>query len=57
MFDEPVRRIMRSTTPVRARPGTLVARAAGLMAARNVGAILVVGARLAEHADCGGHDP
>jgi len=42
MFDEPVRRIMRSTTPVRARPGTLVARAAGLMAARNVGAILVV---------------
>jgi CBS domain-containing protein len=47
MFDEPVRRVMRRAKLVRAKPETLVARAAAMMAAKNVGAVLVVeGARL-----------
>jgi CBS domain-containing protein len=42
MFDEQVRRVMRRAKLVKAKPETLVARAAALMTAKNVGAILVV---------------
>lgn len=42
MFDEQVRRVMRRAKLVRAKPETLVVRAAAQMAAKNVGAILVV---------------
>ncbi len=41
MFDEPVRNVMRRK-PLTAGPQTLVSKAARLMAARNVGAILIV---------------
>ena len=47
MFDEQVRKVMRRAKLVKAKPGTLVARAAAMMTAKNVGAILVVeGGRL-----------
>jgi len=42
MFDDPVSKIMRKRKLLTAVPGTSVARAAMRMAARNVGAILVV---------------
>jgi len=42
MLDEPVSRIMRKSKMLSARPGELVAKAAQRMAARNVGAMLVI---------------
>src|SRR4029079_7145433 len=42
MFDEPVRRVMQRRKFLMAAPETLVIEAAKLMAARNVGAIMVV---------------
>jgi CBS domain-containing protein len=42
MLDEPVRKILRKRKLLTAPPGTSVAKAAQRMAARNVGAILVV---------------
>jgi CBS domain-containing protein len=42
MLDDPVRKVMRKRKLLTASPDTLVARAAQRMAARNVGAILVV---------------
>jgi CBS domain-containing protein len=42
MLDDPVRKVMRKTKFLTAAPDTLVAKAAQRMAARNVGAILVV---------------
>ena len=42
MFDEPVRRVMQRRKFISAAPQTLVIKAAKLMAAKNVGAILVV---------------
>lgn len=41
MFDEPIRNVMRRK-PLTAAPKTVVSKAAKLMAARNVGAILIV---------------
>ena len=41
MYDEPIRNVMRRK-PLRAAPDTFVSKAAKLMAARNVGAILIV---------------
>lgn len=47
MLDDPVRKIIRKSRLLTARPGTRVIAAAGRMAKRNVGAILVVeGGRL-----------
>lgn len=42
MLDDPVSRIMRKGKLLTARPGEIVAKAAKRMAARNVGAMLVV---------------
>ena len=42
MFDEPVRNVMQPQNFLKAARETLVSEAAKLMAARNVGAILVV---------------
>ena len=42
MFDEPVRNVMQLEKFLRAAPETLVSKAAELMAAKNVGAIMVV---------------
>jgi CBS domain-containing protein len=42
MFDEPVRSVMRRRGVLKAVPGTLVSKAAKLMAKRNVGAVVVV---------------
>jgi len=42
MFDQPVRSVMRGQTVLKAPPGTLVSRAARLMAKKNVGAVMVV---------------
>ena len=42
MFEEPVRKVMRRRTLLRAAPQTFVSRAAKLMAAKDVGAILIV---------------
>ncbi len=47
MFDRTVKSVMQKRKVLKAAPGTLVSRAARLMAARNVGAIMVVaGSRL-----------
>jgi CBS domain-containing protein len=42
MFDQPVRTVMERRKFLKASPATLVSKAAKLMAAKNVGAILVV---------------
>jgi CBS domain-containing protein len=42
MLDEPVRKVMRKRKFLTAKPDSFVARAAQRMAARNVGAVLVV---------------
>jgi len=42
MFDEPVRSVMQRRKALKAAPETLVSKAAKLMAARNVGAIMVI---------------
>ena len=42
MFDQPVKDIMRRQNLLKAPPETLVAKAAKLMAGKNVGAIAVV---------------
>src|SRR5271167_897014 len=42
MFDEPVRNVMRLREVLKAAPETLVSEAAKLMAAKKVGAIMVV---------------
>jgi CBS domain-containing protein len=42
MFDEPVRNVMPLEKFLKAAPETLVSKAAGLMAAKNVGATMVV---------------
>jgi CBS domain-containing protein len=42
MFDKPVRSVMQRQEVLKAAPETLVSKAAELMAARNVGAIMVV---------------
>jgi CBS domain-containing protein len=42
MFDKPVRSVMRRQKVLRAAPETLVSKAAKLMAAKNVGAIMVI---------------
>jgi CBS domain-containing protein len=42
MFDKPVRSVMQRQKVLRAAPETLVSKAAKLMAARNVGAIMVI---------------
>lgn len=42
MFDDPVRSVMRRQKFLKAAPNVLVSKAARLMAARNVGAIVVV---------------
>jgi CBS domain-containing protein len=42
MFDQPVRTVMERRKFLKASPDTLVSKAAKLMAARNVGAVLVV---------------
>jgi CBS domain-containing protein len=44
MLDDPVRRVMQRKNVLKARPRTTVSKAAALMAAKNVGAILVVDA-------------
>ena len=41
MFDEPIRSVMQRRNLLKAAPGTLVSRAAKLMAKRRVGAIMV----------------
>ncbi len=46
MFDQPVRSVMERRKLLKAAPETLVSKAAKLMAAKNVGAVLVV------EADC-----
>src|SRR5436190_24281926 len=47
MLDEPVHRIIRKAKLLTAKPGELVAKGAGRMARRNVGALLVIeGGRL-----------
>jgi CBS domain-containing protein len=42
MFDKPVRSVMQRRKVLKATPETLVSKAAGLMAAKNVGAIMVI---------------
>jgi CBS domain-containing protein len=42
MFDKPVRAVMRRSKILRAAPETLVSKAAKMMAAKNVGAVMVV---------------
>jgi CBS domain-containing protein len=42
MFDKPVRSVMQRRKVLKAAPETLVSKAAGLMAAKNVGAIMVI---------------
>jgi CBS domain-containing protein len=42
MFDKPVRSVMQRQKVLRAAPETLVSKAANLMAAKNVGAIMVI---------------
>jgi CBS domain-containing protein len=42
MFDRPVRSVMQRRKVVKATPETLVSKAAELMAAKNVGAIMVI---------------
>ena len=42
MFDQPVRSVMERRKLLKAAPETLVSKAAKLMAAKNVGAVLVV---------------
>ena len=42
MFDKPVRSVMQRQKVLRAAPETLVSKAAKLMAAKNVGAIMVI---------------
>ena len=42
MFDQPVRSVMQRRKVLKASPGTLVSKAAKLMADKNVGAVMVV---------------
>ena len=42
MFDKPVRSVMQRRKVLKAAPETLVSKAASLMAARNVGAVMVI---------------
>jgi CBS domain-containing protein len=42
MFDQPVRSVMQRRKALKASPGTLVSKAAKLMADKNVGAVMVV---------------
>ena len=42
MFDMPVRSVMERRKAIKAAPGTLVTKAAMLMAAKNVGAVMVI---------------
>ena len=42
MFDKPVRSVMQRREVLKAAPETLVSKAASLMAAKNVGAIMVI---------------
>jgi CBS domain-containing protein len=42
MFDRPVRSVMQRRKAIKAAPGTRVTKAAKLMAAKNVGAIMVI---------------